>query len=111
MNGTTFPDGRRIYTFGSKNKKKAVFDHPRSEDIYKYNRKLREERRLAYVALTRGEESVLALWSNKDHKNKNSGPSIFISESCILDMDDTNQSTDLEDTVPIENPTKEKLEE
>lgn len=111
MNDTTFPDARRLFTFGPKNNKKAVLDHPRSENIFKYNRKVREDRRMAYVALTRGEESVLTVWSRKDHKNKDSGPSQFIAESCILDISDVRQTSDLEDTVPVENEIKDKLEE
>lgn len=113
MNSTTFPDGRRLFLVGPKNNKKPIYDHPKSENIYKYNNKIREERRLAYVAITRGEETVLAVWSRKDHMNKDSGPSMFIDESCIIDLNNLQQkeNTELEDVLPVDNEEKEKLEE
>ena len=59
---------------------KGVFPHARSmgdEDA------LASERRLAYVAITRGQDSVTILCPMENHVGKPAGPSQFVSEACI----------------------------
>lgn len=55
---------------------KGVFPSGQSDDI-------EEERRLAYVALTRGRDSVTVIAPDRNHRGKDAGPSVFISEACI----------------------------
>jgi DNA helicase-2/ATP-dependent DNA helicase PcrA len=59
---------------------KGVFPHARSvgdEDA------LASERRLAYVAITRGQDNVTILCPMENHVGKPAGPSQFVSEACI----------------------------
>ena len=49
---------------------------------------LASERRLAYVALTRGEDSVTVLTPDVNHLGKEAGASVFVREACIRDISD-----------------------
>lgn len=60
---------------------------------------LESERRLAYVALTRGRDNVQVITSKTDHKGKEAMPSQFISEACIMPM--ATSSSQVDPTIEI----------
>jgi superfamily I DNA/RNA helicase len=66
MNDGTFPPAKR-----------------ESQSDEEYQQSLEDERRLAYVALTRGRDKVKIITSLKDHKGKPARASQFIEEGCI----------------------------
>lgn len=59
---------------------KDVFPHVRSKES---ERDMASERRLAYVAITRGKESVTIIAPAESHTGKPAGPSEFVFEACI----------------------------
>ena len=66
MNDGTFPPAKR-----------------ESQSDEEYQQSLEDERRLAYVALTRGRDKVKIITSLINHKGKPAKPSQFIEEGCI----------------------------
>ena len=59
---------------------KGVFPHVQSEG---YEGALASERRLAYVAITRGQDNVTILCPMESHVGRPAGPSQFVSEACV----------------------------
>jgi len=69
----------------------GVFPHVASMDD---EDQLASERRLAYVALTRGEDSVTVLSPSVNHLGRPSGRSQFLDEACIVDVTQLAKSED-----------------
>jgi superfamily I DNA/RNA helicase/intein/homing endonuclease len=80
MNQGTFPPARRIMKDKEGQPNEA---DPRTETEEEYAEHLQEERRLAYVAITRAKESVTVYSSAKNYKEMPAAPSQFIGEACI----------------------------
>jgi DNA helicase-2/ATP-dependent DNA helicase PcrA len=64
-----------------------TFPHSRSEGD---DRRMAEERRLFYVAVTRAEDAVTITYSDWDHKGKVAGPSMFITDYVDTDVEEAN---------------------
>jgi superfamily I DNA/RNA helicase len=82
MNAGTFPPARRLH----KDPVSGMMmpEHPLSQTADEYERQLEEERRLAYVGITRGGETVTVMSSDENHLGMPSGPSQFVEEAgCI----------------------------
>ena len=62
---------------------KGVFPHTKSMED---ETELSEERRLGYVALTRGKDVVTVITPGKSHLGKPAGPSPFLDEACIAPL-------------------------
>jgi superfamily I DNA/RNA helicase len=58
---------------------KGVFPHAKSTG----EEELASERRLAYVAITRGQDNVTILCPATNHVGKQAGPSQFVGEACV----------------------------
>ena len=63
----------------------GTFPHKSTDDAYQAgdDTAYDDERRLAYVALTRGEDSVTVLCPDQNYMGMDAGPSRFVSEACI----------------------------
>lgn len=95
MNSGVFPPDPYMYKDMQGN---PMPDHPLSESAEEYEERLEEERRLGYVAITRGMDSVTVLSSSENYKGLPSGPSQFISEACIKEAEGAiTASSDLEE--------------
>ena len=68
----------------------GTFPHHKSENS---REDLEAERRLAYVALTRGRDSVTCLCPEKGHTGKPAGVSRFVREACIPDLYSSEEDT------------------
>jgi DNA helicase-2/ATP-dependent DNA helicase PcrA len=66
---------KRMYV----NMPRGVFPHALSEE----GEEMDSERRLGYVALTRGMDSVTVLAPDRNHLGREAGPSPFIQQACI----------------------------
>jgi len=71
---------------------RGVFPHKRSEE--EGGEAMASERRLAYVALTRGEQSVTVLNPMVTHTGQDGGVSPFVDEACIKPPGHEEESTD-----------------
>lgn len=85
MTSGVFPSGRR----GPRDEHGVLIEEdPMTESMEEYEARIQEERRLAYVALTRGKSSVEVLSSEENYKGRpnpegGSSASFFVSEACI----------------------------